>query len=140
MYNNVEEDATRPKDPYEADPVLSECALYTFEPVNPYLNHPDPLKAGLSILDEQGSLTQACLALEAACQRDPNNDVAWMRLGMAQAENEKEGPAIAALQRCVQENPANLEGLMVYFFISLLLRYQVLISNYSFMSILESCC
>jgi peroxin-5 len=32
---------------------------------------------------------------------------------MTQAENEKEVPAIAALQRCVQENPKNLEALMV---------------------------
>lgn len=94
------------------DPVLSECALYSFEPVNPYLDHPSPFEEGTAILAAQGSLSAACLALEAAVQRDPTNDVAWLRLGMAQAENEKEGPAIAALQRCVQENPGNMDALM----------------------------
>ncbi|KAI8851191.1 hypothetical protein BC829DRAFT_128409 [Chytridium lagenaria] len=35
-----------------------------------------------------------------------------MHLGRVQAENEKEGPAIAALQRSVQENPTNLPALL----------------------------
>jgi peroxin-5 len=102
------------KDIHEADPVLADCALYTFEPVNPYLEHPNPFQAGLDIINSpSGSLTSACLAFEAAVQRDSSNDEAWQRLGMTQAENEKEVPAIAALQRCVQENPKNLEALMV---------------------------
>ncbi|KAI8895736.1 hypothetical protein BC833DRAFT_600154 [Globomyces pollinis-pini] len=96
----------------EADPVLAPCAEYIFEKSNPYLTHPDPYAAGLELLKSQGSLSNAALAFEAAVQRDMHNDSAWMRLGTVQAENEKELPAIAALQRSVQENPQNLDALI----------------------------
>jgi tetratricopeptide (TPR) repeat protein len=96
----------------EADPVFSECIPYEFEEQNEYLKHSDPYQAGMELLESQGSLSLAALAFEAAVQRDPHNDEAWLRLGRAQAENEKELPAIAALQRSVQENPQNLESLL----------------------------
>lgn len=98
---------------FNPDPVMSECAPYTFEPVNPYLEHENPFQAGLELLATNGSLSAACLAFEAAVQKDPHNDLAWQKLGMTQAENEKEVPAITALQRCVQENPKNVDALMV---------------------------
>ena len=48
-----------------------------------------------------------------AVQRDPANDIAWLRLGMAQAENEKEVPSTASLHIYVQETPRNMDVLMV---------------------------
>ncbi|KAI8928889.1 hypothetical protein BC831DRAFT_446265 [Entophlyctis helioformis] len=96
----------------DPDPVTAPAAPYTFETENPYLDHPDPLAEGLSLIRQQGSLSQAALAFEAAVQRDGTNSDAWMFLGRVQAENEKDGPAIAALQRSVQENPANTSALM----------------------------
>lgn len=64
-------------------------------------------------LMQKGSLTQAALAFEAAVQQQPQDDLAWQHLGMVQAENEKEVPAILALERGVKENPANVIALMV---------------------------
>ncbi|KAJ3329469.1 Peroxisomal membrane signal receptor PTS1 [Blyttiomyces sp. JEL0837] len=96
----------------DPDPVTAPLAEYKFEADNPFLSHADPLGEGLKIMREGGSLSQAALAFEAAVQRDPQNSDAWMHLGHAQAENEKENPAIAALQRSVQENPKNLPALL----------------------------
>ncbi|KAJ3158916.1 Peroxisomal membrane signal receptor PTS1 [Geranomyces michiganensis] len=97
-----------------ADPVTSPCAPYAFETDNPYLSHPEPLAEGQRLLNDPagGHLSSAALAFEAAVQRDPESSLAWQLLGATQAENEKEGPAIAALQRSVQIDPQNLEGLM----------------------------
>jgi peroxin-5 len=100
-------------DSLETDPVFAECAPYHFEPVNPYLDTNDPFIVGMQLLESQGSLSLAALAFEAAVQRDEHFEQAWMMLGKTQAENEKESPAIAALQRCVQENPMNKEALMM---------------------------
>jgi peroxin-5 len=96
----------------EVDPVFSPCEEYIFEKENSFLEHPDPYQAGIDLISGQGSLSLAALAFEAAVQRDVHNSNAWMHLGKIQAENEKEEPAIAALQRSVQENPNNLEALM----------------------------
>ncbi|KXS12717.1 TPR-like protein [Gonapodya prolifera JEL478] len=97
---------------FDPDPVTAELKPYTFEPDNPYLNHPDPLGEGLRLWNEGGQLSAAALAFEAAAQRDPNDARAWMLLGQVQAENEKEDPAIAALQRAVKEDNNNLPALM----------------------------
>ncbi|KAJ1548866.1 Peroxisomal membrane signal receptor PTS1 [Cladochytrium tenue] len=96
----------------DPDPVTGPLAPYVFERDNPFLEHADPMAEGLRIVQSGGTLSEAALAFEAAVQRDPNNSEAWMHLGHVQAENEKEGPAIAALQRSVQENPDNLPALM----------------------------
>jgi hypothetical protein len=97
----------------DPDPVTAPCAPYKFEMDNPFLSHENPLQEGLNIVSTGGSLSQAALSFEAAVQRDAKNSDAWMHLGVVQAENEKEGAAIAALQRSVQENPNNLTSLMV---------------------------
>ncbi|KAJ3193415.1 Peroxisomal membrane signal receptor PTS1, partial [Dinochytrium kinnereticum] len=96
----------------DPDPVTAPLAPYHFEENNPYLAHADPFAEGLKLVSEGANLSAAALAFEAAAQRDPQNSDAWMHLGRVQAENEKEGPAIAALQRSVQENPTNLPALL----------------------------
>ncbi|KAJ3093325.1 hypothetical protein HDU96_002378, partial [Phlyctochytrium bullatum] len=83
----------------DPDPVTAPLAPYHFEENNPYLADPDPLARGLEMMKDGANLSAAALAFEAAVQRDPNNSDAWMYLGRVQAENEKEMPAIAALQR-----------------------------------------
>jgi hypothetical protein len=97
----------------EVDPVLAEAAVYFFEVENPYLQDADPYSRGIEILENRGNLSMAALAFEAAVQKDIEGDNGWMMLGRVQAENEKESPAVAALQKCVQNNPHNLEALMV---------------------------
>ncbi|OBZ89058.1 Peroxisomal targeting signal receptor [Choanephora cucurbitarum] len=85
---------------------------YVFEVNNPYLNHPDPMAEGLRLLDEGGLLSNAAMAFEAVVQKDPHNSEAWMHLGNAQAQNEKEEPAIRALERAIEADPGNLQALM----------------------------
>lgn len=97
----------------DPDPISGPLQPYTFETENPYLSHPNPMEEGLALLNTGGSLSSAALAFEAVVQRDRNSSEAWMRLGMVQAENEKEHPAIAALQRSVKENNLNEKALMV---------------------------
>jgi peroxin-5 len=67
-----------------------------------------------------GQLSQAALAFEAAVQKSPSHAEAWFHLGTTQAENEKEGPAILALEKSVREDPLNAAAFMVIqFFYSL---------------------
>ncbi|TPX58846.1 hypothetical protein CcCBS67573_g09126 [Chytriomyces confervae] len=98
----------------DPDPVTAPWTAYKFEPENPFLGNPDALAVGRQILDSPGgSLSQAALAFEAACQMNhAENSEAWMYLGKVQAENEKEDAAIIALQRSVQLDPQNLPALM----------------------------
>ena len=86
---------------------------YVFEPNNPYQLHPDPLKEGIRLVEEGGSLSDAALAFEAAAQKDPSNSEVWTWLGNTQAQNEKEEPAIKALEKAVSIDGGNLNALMV---------------------------
>ncbi|KAG0256735.1 Peroxisomal membrane signal receptor PTS1 [Mortierella polycephala] len=85
---------------------------YVFEPNNPYLTHPDPMAEGIRLTEQGGSLSESALAFEAAVQQDENNSRAWMLLGNAQAQNEKEEPAIRALETAVRVDPSNLDAYM----------------------------
>ena len=67
----------------------------------------------MRLLETGGSLTEAALAFEAAVQLDPRHANAWAMLGKVQAENEKEEPAISALQHALNEDPQHLDALMV---------------------------
>ncbi|KAF9334576.1 Peroxisomal membrane signal receptor PTS1 [Podila minutissima] len=85
---------------------------YSFETNNHYLTHPDPMAEGIRLTEEGGSLSEAALAFEATVQRDMMNSRAWMMLGNVQAQNEKEEPAIRALEKAVQVDPKNLDAYM----------------------------
>ncbi|TPX48750.1 hypothetical protein SeLEV6574_g01874 [Synchytrium endobioticum] len=111
-YDDFLEQANNKSGSFDPDPVTAPLAPYTFEADNHFSQHTNPLSEGIRIMETGGSLSEAALAFEAAVQRDPHNSEAWCRLGTVQAENEKEQPAIAALQRSVQENPSNLAALM----------------------------
>ena len=98
--------------PFERDPALGD---YQFEQANPYLDSPDQQSAfeqGVQILRDHGNLSLAALAFEAAVQQDPSHVEAWTLLGSAQAQNEKETPAIRALERALELDPNNLDALM----------------------------
>ena len=86
---------------------------YTFEQDNPFtaINN-NPFEEGLAILRDGGNLSLAALAFEAAVQQDPQHIAAWSHLGSAQAQNEKEAPAIRALEQCLKLDPTNLPALM----------------------------
>lgn len=60
----------------------------------------------------QGVLTEAVLAIEAECQRSPQNAAAWRLLGAVQAENDDDQQAIAAMTRALVLDPSNLELLL----------------------------
>ncbi|EXJ78358.1 hypothetical protein A1O3_09519 [Capronia epimyces CBS 606.96] len=99
--------------PFEREPMLGD---YMFESHNPFLENSHASKSafeqGKEILETHGNLSLASLAFEAAVQQDPNHVEAWVLLGSAQAQNEKEAPAIRALERALQLDPNNLDALM----------------------------
>lgn len=91
------------------DPQLGD---YLFEDENIFQAVGDPFSEGVKIMEEGGNLSLAALAFEAAVQKDPSHTLAWNMLGSAQAQNEKEAPAIRALEQALKLDPSNLEALM----------------------------
>lgn len=91
------------------DPQLGD---YMFEEDNVYQAVNNPFEEGLKIMQEGGNLSLAALAFEAAVQKDPQHVKAWTMLGSAQAQNEKELPAIRALEQALKIDPGNLDALM----------------------------
>ena len=84
---------------------------YQLSPDNPYTAHPDPLAEGLRLF-RQGVLSEAALALEAACARDPGGCDAWRLLGTVHAENDDDRRAIAAMARALAAGPGDGEVLL----------------------------
>lgn len=95
---------TRFRDPHLGD--------YMFEEDNVYQSVNNPFEEGVKIMREGGNLSLAALAFEAAVQKDPQHVQAWTMLGSAQAQNEKELPAIRALEQALKIEPGNLDALM----------------------------
>ncbi|KAK4127145.1 TPR-like protein [Parathielavia appendiculata] len=92
-----------------ADPVIQE---YLFEEENLFQDQPNPFEEGVRIMNEGGNLSLAALAFEAAIQKQPDHVDAWVYLGNAQAQNEKEEAAIRALEHALKLDPNNLAALM----------------------------
>jgi peroxin-5 len=91
------------------DPQLGD---YMFETDNIFKDVNNPFEEGVRIMREGGNLSLAALAFEAAAQKDPQHIEAWVLLGSAQAQNEKETPAIRALEQALKADPNNLTALM----------------------------
>lgn len=91
------------------DPQLGD---YIFEDDNPFRTIANPFDEGVRIMHEGGNLSLAALAFEAAVQNQPQHVAAWSMLGTAQAQNEKETPAIRALEQALKLDPDNLDALM----------------------------
>ncbi|KAL9081258.1 MAG: hypothetical protein Q9159_007378 [Coniocarpon cinnabarinum] len=85
---------------------------YQFELDNIFQDVGNPFEEGVRIMDDGGNLSLAALAFEAAVQQDPHHVAAWTRLGAAQAQNEKETPAMRALEQAIALDPTNLDALM----------------------------
>ncbi|PYH81693.1 hypothetical protein BO82DRAFT_374620 [Aspergillus uvarum CBS 121591] len=85
---------------------------YLFEEDNVFQNVNNPFEEGVKIMREGGNLSLAALAFEAAVQKDPQHVQAWTMLGTAQAQNEKELPAIRALEQALKIDAGNLDALM----------------------------
>ena len=83
-----------------------------FEEDNLFKDVPNAFEEGQKIMREGGNLSLAALAFEAAVQKQPDFIEAWVALGQAQAQNEKESPAIRALEQAHKLDPNNLDALM----------------------------
>jgi peroxin-5 len=103
-WDNFDSLNTRFRDPQLGD--------YMFEEDNMFRNVNNPFEEGVKIMREGGNLSLAALAFEAAVQKDPQHVQAWTMLGSAQAQNEKELPAIRALEQALKVDPNNLDALM----------------------------
>ncbi|KAI9884419.1 MAG: hypothetical protein M1823_003801 [Watsoniomyces obsoletus] len=110
MYlTNEDMQGLRIHDGFSTDPDMGE---YIFEEDNPFQDMADPFAEGMRIMEEGGNLSLAALAFEAVVRKDPEHVQAWTMLGNAQAQNEKESPAIRALERALRLDPTNLSALM----------------------------
>ncbi|KAK0249976.1 Peroxisomal membrane signal receptor PTS1 [Friedmanniomyces endolithicus] len=89
-----------------------ETSNYLFEENNLFGDVPNAFEEGMKIMREGGSLSLAALAFEAAVQKQPELVEAWVALGSAQAQNEKESPAIRAMEQALKLDPNNLDALM----------------------------
>ncbi|KAE8140968.1 hypothetical protein BDV38DRAFT_268712 [Aspergillus pseudotamarii] len=103
-WDNFDSLNTRFRDPQLGD--------YMFEEENMFKNVNNPFEEGVKIMREGGNLSLAALAFEAAVQKDPQHVQAWTMLGSAQAQNEKELPAIRSLEQALKVDPNNLDALM----------------------------
>ncbi|KAH0595679.1 hypothetical protein MHUMG1_06226 [Metarhizium humberi] len=91
------------------DPVVES---YLFEQENFFRDEKNAFDEGVRVMREGGNLSLAALAFEAAVQQNPNHTEAWVYLGKAQAQNEKETAAIRAMEQALKLDPNNLEALM----------------------------
>ncbi|KAF8417914.1 hypothetical protein BGX38DRAFT_1243099 [Terfezia claveryi] len=85
---------------------------YLFEQDNPYMSLDDPFQEGKRLMESGGNLSLAALAFEAAVQKKADHVEAWTFLGNCQAQNEKETPAIRALETALRLDPQNLTAMM----------------------------
>lgn len=97
---------------HEALDTRPDARDYVCEDNNPFQDVPDPFEEGVKIMEEGGSLSLAALAFEVAVSREPERSEAWSMLGHAQAQNEKEMPAIRALEQALKLDPSDLSALM----------------------------
>lgn len=85
---------------------------YLFEQDNFFRDEKNAFEEGVRIMREGGNLSLAALAFESAVQQNPDHTEAWVYLGTAQAQNEKETAAIRALEQALKQDPNNLAALM----------------------------
>lgn len=85
---------------------------YLFEEDNIFRTTSNAFEEGVRVMKEGGNLSLAALAFEAAVQHNPEHVEAWVYLGNAQAQNEKETAAIRAMEQATKLDPNNLEALM----------------------------
>ena len=85
---------------------------YRLEQENLFQNQSSPFEEGVRIMNEGGNLSLAALAFEAAVQKHPGHVDAWVYLGSAQAQNEKEEAAIRAFEQAIKLDPNNLPALL----------------------------
>lgn len=91
------------------DPIIEN---YMFEQENFFKDEKNAFDEGVRVMKEGGNLSLAALAFEAAVQQNPDHVEAWVYLGTAQAQNEKETAAIRALEQALKIDPNNLDALM----------------------------
>ncbi|XP_044714973.1 tetratricopeptide repeat domain-containing protein [Hirsutella rhossiliensis] len=92
-----------------SDPVIDK---YMFEQENMFRDQKSAFEQGVLVMKDGGNLSLAALAFEAAVQQDPAHVEAWVYLGQAQAQNEKETAAIRAMEEALKLQPDNLDALM----------------------------
>ncbi|MCO5598712.1 hypothetical protein L7F22_052810 [Adiantum nelumboides] len=93
----------------EAPVSAASAPQYQFHAYNPYIGATSNPAREATTAALPADM-QSVLEREAAVQQDPNNASAWLDLGVKQQENEREGLAIAALQRAIQIDPTIREA------------------------------
>ncbi len=83
---------------------------YTFLDENKYLKNESAFEEGMKLFND-GRLLEAIMAFEAVVTEDPSNSEAWRMLGLSHQERDEDIPAIACLQRAIEQDAFNLDAL-----------------------------
>lgn len=84
---------------------------YIHQSDNPFVQEKEAMRIGDEAM-RGGDLEKAILAYEAAAQNNPQDAMAWCRLGLSHAENEHDDRAIQAFRRALDIDPKNEEALL----------------------------
>ncbi|KAF8362482.1 prx-5, partial [Pristionchus pacificus] len=84
---------------------------YIHQSENPFVQDQSALRIGDEAM-RGGDLERAILAYEAAVQNNPQDAMAWCRLGLSHAENEHDDRAIQAFRKSLEIDPRNEEALL----------------------------
>eukprot|EP01133_Synstelium_polycarpum_P009174 gene9174-10765_t len=80
---------------------------YEFIISEPLADH--TFETGMNLFNK-GLITDAIVSLESEVMRNPDNSEAWMFLGIAHAENDKDQQAITCLLKAIDVDPMNLKA------------------------------
>lgn len=97
--------------------LLSVPQTYQFLKSNIYLSERDPYKIGCVLMENGSNLNEVVMAFEAAISQNPDHVNAWLKLGVANIENESESNGELALRNCLNLDPNNtlaLENLAIH--------------------------
>ncbi|KAG9247860.1 hypothetical protein BJ878DRAFT_490612 [Calycina marina] len=94
------------------DLLSSHATDYRFQDDNPFSGFANPFGEGIRIIENDGNLSVAALAFEAACEANPLHFEAWRKLGSVLSEVEREDTAIEAFNEALRLDPSNLDVIM----------------------------
>lgn len=111
------------------------------------MEHPNPFQKGMKLFQE-GKVGESILAFEAELHKSPDNAECWKYLGwnlmcfvyvvgIAHAENDKDGKAINALVRATNMEPNNTSALLslAVSYTNEMFRFGVFLSHLEFIQI-----
>ncbi|GAM24309.1 hypothetical protein SAMD00019534_074840 [Acytostelium subglobosum LB1] len=110
-YNTGESEQRWVEDYDQFQGTVSDERLQEYQFVIDHARDEDTFESGMNLFDK-GLIADAIISLESEVMRNPTNSEAWMYLGMAHAENDKDQQAITCLLKSINLDPTSLQARM----------------------------